>query len=220
MAGLGSAGLGKPGGSNRIIELLLHYKVAIALLLLLALVVIIVSGGGLIYSLFASKTVELPQVTTTSSLPKETSTTLVIIPATTSTTTPPTTSTSTTTLQTTSTTTTEPTTTTLSQYQISFCIAQKIQRLYIRNDSTCIPCKTLRTHYGDMLNNFNLVDCEEKNAREDCNSEMMDYKNDDALKRPGGTDASGPGYPTAVINGIAYVGINPQTLGDLTGCGY
>ncbi|MCX6695405.1 MAG: hypothetical protein NTU61_03840 [Candidatus Altiarchaeota archaeon] len=214
MAGLSSSGRRVSEGWDNLTRLLMHYKVALIILFLMFVFVSFVVGGGLIYSLLAGKVIDIPESTTTTLAGASTTTSSTLSPSTTTVTT--TSSTTFTTSTTATTSTTESTTTTLTEYQIKACVANKIQRLYMRNDSTCFQCRSIRNYFGSVIDSVNIVDCESN--RESCDDELNQYKDDDMLKTPGGSDASRGGYPTAVIGGVAYVGVNGKTLEDLSGC--
>ena len=128
-----------------------------------------------------------------------------------------TTSQTTTTTRPTTTSTTESTTTTFSAYQVAYCISTKIDTLYMRNGTVCMQCEGIRNRFGEVLE-ARIVDCDGENKK-DCDADLKDFKDNDALKTPSGATSKVIGYPTAVINGIAYVGVNARILEDLTGCG-
>jgi len=86
----------------------------------------------------------------------------------------------------------------------------------MRNDSTCLKCKSIRSYFGDSVDLINTVDCDENSDQ--CIIELESYRDDRRARTPSGTITEAVGYPTAVIGDTAYVGITPSALKELTGC--
>jgi len=87
----------------------------------------------------------------------------------------------------------------------------------MRNNTVCSPCKSIRNFFSDSVDLINIVDCDEN--KEQCQNEINGYIEEGLARRSNGAKFTGSAsYPTALIDGTAYVGVGPSSLQDLTGC--
>ncbi|MBD3387972.1 MAG: hypothetical protein GF416_02890 [Candidatus Altiarchaeales archaeon] len=199
----------RPGGRTFSTVLVLGVSIAVII------AVVLVSAA--LFSLAASKSVEIPSLpfsqtsstttsTTSTSSSTSTSSTLTSSTTVTSTTSPPTSQT---------TTTTASTTTTLNRYQVALCMSTNMDELYI---GTNLPSDRLLLYLGEYESLFPVTECRTSDDKDKCNDDIREFVEDDMLFINDDT-VNTVGYPVLVRGPRAYLIPSPKKMEDLLGCG-
>lgn len=95
-----------------------------------------------------------------------------------------------------------------SMMEVASCLNQREVRLYLREDRICYGCRSLRSSFGQAINDIPQVDCDDDDNENLCKHMLEDAEED-------GKDR---GYPTWEYEGELYPGASIHYVRELTGC--
>ncbi|GEM_PF-1816806 len=90
----------------------------------------------------------------------------------------------------------------------ALCLASKGATVYLRKDSVCIQCKSIRNNLGRYINLINVIDCENEDDEDICDDMLEALEDAGKMK----------GYPTWDFYGELYPGYSLLRISKEVGC--
>ncbi len=90
----------------------------------------------------------------------------------------------------------------------AYCLASKGVRLYVRGDSICSQCKSIKNHFGENYPRLDSIDCDDSGNENEC-ADMLETASDDGVRQ---------GFPTWEVYGKLYPGASISSILTVAGC--